>query len=87
LSCPRCNEQKGAQVKARDPKSGKLAALFHPRRHAWETHLRWSADRLRIEGRTSIGRATVSALDLNSMARQQLRLIWRERLSDLFPFT
>lgn len=86
LACPRCNERKSAQLNVRDPKSGKEVALFHPRRSGWEKHFRWSPDRLRIEGRTSIGRATVAALDLNSLARQQLRLIWRERLSDLFPF-
>ena len=86
LACPRCNERKGAQLKVHDPKTGKRVVLFHPRRHRWERHFRWSADRLRIEGRTSVGRATVAALDLNSLPRQQLRLIWRERLSDLFPF-
>jgi hypothetical protein len=52
----------------------------------WDKHFRWSSDHLRIEGRTAIGRATVSALDLNSLTRQQLRLIWRDRLADLFPF-
>ena len=87
LSCPRCNERKGARVEARDPRSGKTAAFFHPRRHAWEKHFRWSSDRLRIEGRTALGRATVAALDLNGLARQQLRQIWRDRLADLFPFT
>ncbi len=87
LACPRCNERKGAGVKGRDPKTGKLVALFRPRRDRWGRIFRWSDDRLRIEGRTAVGRATVAALDLNSMARQQLRLIWRERLADLFPFT
>lgn len=86
LACPRCNERKGAQVRVRDPKTGVPAALFHPRREAWDRHFRWSADRLRIEGRTATGRVTVSALDLNALVRQELRLIWRDRLSDLFPF-
>ena len=86
LACPRCNERKGARIDARDPKSGTVTALFHPRRNVWDKHFRWSSDHLRIEGRTAIGRATVSALDFNSLTRQQLRLIWRDRLADLFPF-
>lgn len=86
LACPRCNERKGAQLEARDPRTGKSVGLFHPRRHAWEKHFRWSPDWLRIEGRTALGRATIAALDLNSLPRQQLRQIWRDRLADLFPF-
>jgi hypothetical protein len=86
LACPRCNERKGALIRARDPESGKEVELFHPRRHLWAKHFRWSRDCLRIEGRTAVGRATVSSLDLNALARQHLRLIWRDRLADLFPF-
>jgi len=86
LACPRYKERKGAQINARDPKIGKATPLFHPRRNVWDKHFRWNSDHLRIEGRTAIGRATVSALGLDSLTRQQLRLIRRDRLADLFPF-
>lgn len=86
LACPRCNERKADRVRAHDPRTGKEVDLFHPRRNVWARHFRWSADRLRIEGRTEIGRATVLRLGLNALTRQHLRLIWRERLADLFSF-
>lgn len=48
-----------------DPDSGKDVSLFHPRKHVWNDYFIWSADKLRIIGLTSIGRATVEALELN----------------------
>lgn len=86
LSCPMCNGQKGSRVRAADPRTGRQERLFHPRRDAWTRHFAWSGNRLTIEGRTTIGRATVAALSLNSLARQAFRRIWRDRLMDLFPF-
>ncbi len=86
LSCPRCNERKGALTSGCDPRSGNKVPIFNPRRQSWKAHFHWSPDRRTIIGRTPVGRATVEALGLNSLARQVLRAIWRDRLSDLFPF-
>jgi hypothetical protein len=63
-----------------------VVPIFNPRRQSWEAHFRWSPDCRTIIGRTPVGRATVEALALNSLARQALRSLWRDRLSDLFPF-
>ena len=65
LACFHCNRRKGLQVTGRDPGSGEEVPLFHPRRHIWSEHFIWSNDRLNIMGLTSIGRATVEALELN----------------------
>jgi hypothetical protein len=86
LSCARCNEKKGFRFEGCDPRTGKTVPFFHPRRDRWDCHFRWSLDGKRILGRTPVGRATVAALDLNGKIRQRLRGIWRERLTDLFPF-
>lgn len=65
LTCFHCNRRKGLQVTGRDPYSGDEVSLFHPRRHKWSDHFNWSNDKLNIMGLTSIGRATVEALELN----------------------
>ncbi len=65
LACGLCNDHKGSRVTAEDPDDGRQARLFNPRLDAWEQHFEWIEGGVRIEGRTAIGRATVSALHLN----------------------
>jgi len=72
LSCG-CNIYKGARTHARDPHSGRLVPLFHPRRQRWSRHFAWSEDSLSISGRTATGRATVVALRLNHPELLNLR--------------
>ena len=64
-SCFWCNSFKQARTAVRDSQSGRIVRLFNPRGDLWARHFRWSRDRLRIIGRTAIGRATVEALHLN----------------------
>jgi hypothetical protein len=65
LACFHCNRQKADRLEAVDPESAESVALFHPRQHGWGEHFIWSAEGLRILGLTAIGRATITALDLN----------------------
>jgi hypothetical protein len=51
LACVSCSLRKAARQTAIDPMSGEHVALFHPRRDLF--------------GRTSTGRATVEALEMN----------------------
>lgn len=76
LACYRCNEFKGAKVKAVDPLSGKIVGLFNSRTQQWQEHFAWSEDSLRIMGRTACGRATIRALRLNRELLIQARKIW-----------
>ena len=71
LSCFRCNSFKGSDIGGRDPKTGKLTALFHPRRHKWARHFRWQGASL--VGRTPIGRVTAAVLHINDSFRVELR--------------
>lgn len=64
LSCPLCNNYKGDRTVAVDPETGQTVSLFNPRTQDWFEHFRWSADGLRVIGRTAIGRATAQALHL-----------------------
>lgn len=74
LSCLHCNSHKGPNIAGIDPKTKKLAALFHPRRHKWGKHFRW--DGPQVVGRTAIGRVTVTVLAMNDpdavRAREEL---------------
>jgi 5-methylcytosine-specific restriction endonuclease McrA len=67
LACVTCSLKKGARTHARDPKTKQLVPLFHPRRHRWPDHFRWSRG-CRLVGRTATGRATVRALGMNRPA-------------------
>ena len=63
LACIHCSLRKGARRTAIDPKSGKTVSLFNPRLESWNKHFHWE-DVLMI-GKTAVGRATVTALQLN----------------------
>jgi HNH endonuclease len=63
LACHHCNYHKGPNLAGIDPRSAKMARLFHPRRHRWSRHFRW--DGVTVVGRTAIGRATVAVLNMN----------------------
>jgi hypothetical protein len=66
LCCPLCNKAKGDRVTGTDPNTGEDVPLFDPRAQRWHDHFAWSADGLRISGKTPTGRATVALLHLDS---------------------
>jgi hypothetical protein len=68
-----CNSYKGDRTSARDPETGRRAALFHPRRQQWSRHFTWNEDLTLIIGRTATGRATIDALRLNRPELVNLR--------------
>lgn len=75
-SCRVCNEQKGTQVKARDPLTGESVVLYNPRLQEWNTHFSWSADGSQIAGQTTEGRATIEVLELNRPMLVAARRRW-----------
>jgi hypothetical protein len=66
LACRSCNEFKGDATAAIDPLTEESISLFNPRQQKWPDHFVWSSDGTRIEGLTSIGRATVVRLRMNN---------------------
>lgn len=76
LACHACNLFKGAKTRGRDPLSGRIVALFNPRRQRWSRHFQWSDDGALILGRTACGRATVIALNLNNLIAVRVRRHW-----------
>ena len=82
LACVSCSLRKAARRDAIDPMSGEFAPLFDPRRDTWESHFcRRGAS---LEGMTSIGRATISALDMNRALMLAIRR--EERAQGRHPF-
>jgi hypothetical protein len=64
LACPHCNLYKGPNIAGRDPDSGQVLRLFHPRSDSWTEHFQFEGPR--IVGRTPVGRVTVQVLALNA---------------------
>jgi hypothetical protein len=64
-SCLHCNRHKGPNLAGleRIGTASTLVPLFHPRRHKWDRHFRWSGPIL--VGRTPVGRVTIQVLDMN----------------------
>jgi len=71
FACWDCNRRKGPNLSSVDPDTGEVVRLFDPRRSRWSEHFR--LDGFRITGLTTIGRATVSLLRLNSPERLAVR--------------
>jgi len=44
LSCQGCNNHKYTKTEGRDPVSGDIVPLFHPRRQRWRDHFVWNDD-------------------------------------------
>src|SRR5439155_1568230 len=72
-ACAGCNGRKHTATEARDPTTGEIVPLYHPRRDRWGDHFAWSADTIEILGRTDVGRATVARLELNRVHLRNLR--------------
>ena len=71
LACYACNLHKGPNLTGRDPSTGRIVRLFHPRRHRWARHFRWNGALLL--GRTAIGRTTIATLKINAQHRVEFR--------------
>src|SRR3954454_4227001 len=72
-SCYYCNAYKGPNLTGRDPATGKVTRLYHPRRHKWAYHFRFEGTAL--VGRTAIGRTTIEVLRMNHPQLVALRQI------------
>ena len=83
LACRSCNKYKSDFQAGTDPHTQRTARLFHPRQEEWSQHFRYDEETEEIQGRTPIGRATISRLQMNRMAQIAARRFWI-RL-DLFP--
>lgn len=81
LACPSCNLYKSDRTQVVDPVTKEQVQFFHPRQQDWQQHFAW--DEYAIVGLSSIGRATVSALQLNQVRRLQIRQV--EQRLQLFP--
>jgi hypothetical protein len=76
IACLYCNGYKGPCIAGPDPLTGKLTALFNPRRHKWTYHFRYHG--VELIGRTAIGRATVEVLRINLPNLVALRAVLME---------
>jgi hypothetical protein len=63
LACLHCNRHKGPNLAGKDPKTGELIRLFHPRLDQWHEHFEWTGANL--AGRTPMGRVTIHVLAIN----------------------
>lgn len=76
-ACRLCNLSKSSHTTAIDPHTEQQAQLFHPRQQDWQEHFRWSSGNPpQIIGTTPTGRATVTALDMNSETLLTARSHW-----------
>jgi hypothetical protein len=80
-ACPGCNLRKSDRTLAIDPDSGITVHFFNPRKDTWSEHFVWHG--YLVVGRTPVGRATLSVLDLNHPRRLLVRKA--EELFGLFP--
>lgn len=76
LACRRCNEFKGIQTHALDSETNEKVPLFNPRTQNWNENFHWSSDGTKIIGKTPIGRATITALNLNEKIIVIARKLW-----------
>ena len=71
FACGFCNRHKGPNLSGVDPQSKRVCNLFNPRRQRWEEHFAWRG--IKVIGKTSIGRATVVTLNMNSQCQHRIR--------------
>lgn len=76
LSCPMCSRFKSDDATALDPATQTECPLFHPHQDRWADHFSWDEERVEIVGTTPVGRATVSALEMNRPQMIRVRRMW-----------
>jgi hypothetical protein len=76
LSCSTCNLSKAKATEAKDPETEAIVPLFNPRNQIWSEHFEWIDGGLRLYGKTSIGRATISRLKMNIQRVVRARMNW-----------
>jgi coenzyme F420-reducing hydrogenase beta subunit len=74
VACHSCNEYNLTEFA--DPASLENVLLYHPRKQQWSEHFTWSQDGGEIIGRTAIGRATITALNMNHLEIVEARRRW-----------
>lgn len=77
LACQGCNSHKAGKSLVRDPATGDMVSLFHPRQQHWNDHFQWDESCTRMAGQTPTGRATMVELQLNRAGLMNLRHILR----------
>jgi hypothetical protein len=87
LVCFACNRRKWDRRAGTDPETAISHRLFDPRADPWNEHFAWAVHGLEIVGTSSIGRATVEALDLNRERLKQIRAADLARSPWLFAYT
>jgi len=76
LACLHCNQRKGPNIAGRNPETGAIVQLFHPRRDRWGDHFEWNgAD---LIGKTEIGRVTIQLLAINDPGFRAVRVALRD---------
>ena len=73
LACRGCNSRKAMRIFIVDLKTEEKIPLFNPRKDLWKSHFKWSEDFLKIIGKTSSGKITVEALQLNRLGVLNIR--------------
>jgi len=77
LSCRICNLRKSDHIEGIDPVTLQTVRLFNPREDGWSEHFEKQAQLpYQILGKTEIGRATISCLDMNSSLQLRARSLW-----------
>ncbi len=79
LACQGCNNHKYNKIAARDPASGKIVPLYHPRKQRWYDHFTWIQEFTFVIGLTPTGRATVETLKLNREGLLNFRQLLAEK--------
>jgi hypothetical protein len=76
LACRSCNIYKSAHLTGFDEVTQSEVRLFHPRRDVWAEHFEVVAGTGVIQGRTEVGRATVTRLRMNREVQLKARRQW-----------
>ena len=76
LACELWNQHKWIKTDDTDPRTGKRAALFDPRRQRWNDHFKWNTEGTDIIGQTDSGCATINALKFNNDLAVTVRRNW-----------
>ncbi|MCY7320450.1 MAG: HNH endonuclease [Phormidesmis sp. CAN_BIN36] len=83
LACRSCNLRKGTRITGTDAEFNREVRLFNPRQDQWTDHFQVDMASGKVIGITSIGRATIACLEVNSSTQLAARQLWIQL--NLFP--
>ena len=78
LACPTCNYYKSNHLLGLNEEGLAGQPLFNPRKDQWDENFEFDRAKLKLKGKTAVGKGTINRLRMNDPMQIEARTLWVE---------